>query len=77
MFLGMSSKTNIIIPLGMPPQKQEALCCQRIGTLGLLYVDCLFCQAILMKLLFFFNLILYLFHEDYMQLEVSYTIVFI
>jgi hypothetical protein len=33
----MSSKKNIIIPMGMPPQKQEALCCQRIGTLGLLY----------------------------------------
>jgi hypothetical protein len=49
----MSSKKNIIIPMGMPPQKQEALCCQRIGTLGLLYVGRLFFNPILMKLFFF------------------------
>jgi hypothetical protein len=51
----MSSKKNIIIPMGMPPQKQEAVCCQRIGTLGLLYVGRLFFNPILMKLLSIFG----------------------
>jgi len=49
----MSSKKNIIILMGMPTQKQEALCCQRIGTLGLLYVDRLFCQSNFYEVIFF------------------------